>query len=84
LEVGSIIREADRLNVAAVSGPHPHIGRPVMITLLNDLPQCEHHERAGFREWRIVVGDRDDTQELLLVDAVEVAALRSNTSQSRR
>jgi hypothetical protein len=47
LEVGSIIREADRLNVAAVSGPHPHIARPVMITLLNDLPQCEHHERAG-------------------------------------
>ena len=84
LEIGSIIREADRLNVAAVSGPHPHVARPIMITLLNGLPQCEANESAGFREWRIVIGDRDDARELLSFDAVQVAQLRSSTLQSRR
>jgi hypothetical protein len=84
MEAGSVIREADRVNVAAVSGPHPHIGRPIMITLLNGLPECEPHERAGFREWRIVIGDRQDTRELLSVNAVKVAELRSATLQSRR
>jgi hypothetical protein len=84
LAAGSVIRERDRLSVAAVSGPHPHIGRPVMITLFNGLPECELHERAGFREWRIVIGDRDDTRELLSVNAVQVAERRSTALQSRR
>lgn len=84
VEAGTIIREDDLLIVAAVAGPHPQIGRPAMIAIGGGLPPCQKHERAGFRRWRIVLGTGYDTRELMSVDALRIAEIRSATLQSGR
>lgn len=83
-EVGSIIREADMLAVVGIAGPYPRMGRPVTISLTDGLSPCAAHQRAGFREWKILIGDGDESRELLAVNTATVAERRSATLEAKR
>mgnify|MGYP003579065037 CR=1 FL=1 len=84
LEAGALIREGTVLALVAVSGPYPHIARPLKITLNKELPQCEERESVGFRAWRIVIGEGQDKRELFSAQVHEFAKTRAATLAASR
>ena len=84
VEVGSMIRDADRLSVVAITGARVRIGRTISVVVLSGLPPSASSERAGFRKWRILIGEGNDVRELFTVDATKVAQIREASLDPNR
>jgi hypothetical protein len=74
-QAGTVIRESTALNLAANTKGGFRSGRTIRVPVASGLPPCGGQKTAGFRNWRIVLGEGEDKRILLTVDVpAEVAA----------
>lgn len=67
--LGSLIREAETLDIVAEAVDNHSIKRRQHVGLLDGLPQSHPGYSAGFNRWQIVLGSGDAKRVLLSIDA---------------
>jgi hypothetical protein len=65
---GSLVRQGTSLDVIAKMVDSYHIDRDQPVTLVSGLPAAHEHSAAGFRKWRLAIGEGYDKKELFSVD----------------
>ncbi|MEA2822990.1 MAG: hypothetical protein QOJ86_4994 [Bradyrhizobium sp.] len=63
--LGSLIRTGTRL---AISARAPSAMRNHLIPIVPDLPPCRESFSAGFRRWRVIIGDGLSKRELKAIN----------------
>jgi hypothetical protein len=65
---GSVVREGTGLNIIAKIIDNHQINRIQPVALLGGLPPCRERTSAGFRKWRLVLGEAEEKRVLFTVD----------------